>query len=194
LPLKITVNCLEGEILNASAATALCNKVSALLENQGAKVETNTVRTLGKKLTVQDNNGSNADKNSDLTVILSAQTLVINRNTWMWAISIPTFTLFPVAAEYVMQQQVEILDSTGFMITQDAFQARFIRYFGIGYWTTNKLLNLIARDPEDEISDQKIRDSFSRDFYGNLSQTLFNAKMRLEVLRMARAGTKESSR
>jgi hypothetical protein len=112
----------------------------------------------------------------------------------MWAISVPTFTLFPVAAEYVIEQQVEVRDATGFMITTDAFQARFIRYFGAGYWATNKLLNLLARSPEYEISDQKISSAFSRDFYGNLGQTLFNAKMRLEVLRMARAGTKENGR
>ena len=57
-----------------------------------------------------------------------------------------------------------------------------MRYFGGPYWLLNFILDRTVREEDEKVTNAVGRDA-SRDFYGQLSQIIFNARARLSVLR-----------
>jgi hypothetical protein len=179
--LRLFVNCHTSDYLDRTGAQILCRKVSTLLANQGAAVRTN--------IELGEDEGETADgvavtkDNADLTIDLNARLLHIERNAILWVISVCSLTLLPAISEYTFAQDVTIRDASGFLLASESLKARFVRHFGGGYWVLNWLLDKTVREESERLSGNAQSEEFSRDFYGQMSQMVFNARARLAVLR-----------
>jgi hypothetical protein len=78
---------------------------------------------------------------------------------------------------------VTIHDSSGFVLATDSMQGRFVRYSGAAIWFANWVLDLGFRSENEKLSGDSAARHFSNDFYGQLSQLVFNAHVRSVVLR-----------
>ena len=72
--------------------------------------------------------------------------------------------------DYTFAQDVTIRDENGFLLAKDTLTGRVMMRMGFF---------------------EEAKDDFTRDYYGQISQMTFNAKLRRQVLResQARAGT-----
>ena len=174
--LRLLVRCVPGDYIKARDAELLCRKVSSLFRNQGAQVETDVPREGRSSRSLEEG------AQPDLVIDLSSR--LLNRETpgALWALTVLSATLIPVSTEYSVAQDVTIRDASGFLLASDSLKARFIEYFGAGIWAVNALIDLARPDEEDLTGDAPARD-FSRDFYAQLSQLTFNARVRSDVLR-----------
>ena len=188
--MRLLVHCVPGDYLKASDADLLCRKVGALFRNQGAKVETN-LRRHGRS-----SRSPEAGAQPDLVVELSSRLLHKETSGPLWALTVLSLTLVPAFTEYSVAQDVSIRDASGFLLASDSLKARFIEYFGAGVWGVNWVLDTLVRPPEEELTGDAPARDFSRDFYAQLSQLAFNARVRSEVLRSfeppPRAGGEQS--
>jgi len=194
----LTVHCPPGDLVNPTEARALCRKVGILFENQGAKV---TTYTTDRRLDDDPLAGSLPDEGddqppehppTDLILELRGRQVHEATNQLSWVLFFGTFTLVPAVSEFTFAQDVVVRDHSGFLLASDSLQGRIVRYSGAGTWITNKLLDLTFRDKEDRIIGDKPHSDLTADFYGQLSQLLFNAKMQWQVLdRATPAGTTE---
>lgn len=186
--LRILVHCIPKDILEDQAAR-LCQRVGQLLENQGAEVE--TVATIGRiqdDASIEEGEGDEKPRTEvDLVVELRARHVHENTDTLMWTLSFLTLTLAPGISENSFVQEVMIRDGKGSPLVNGELRGRIVRYFGLGYWASNKLLDLIARDDDEELTAEQMRKSLSEDLYEQLSQMVFNANMRRRVLGAAEA-------
>src|SRR5205814_1612277 len=69
------------------------------------------------------------------------------------------------------------------LLLQDTLTARFIRYFGFGYWAIQGLIDLFVRPKGEGLVGNNHKNDFSRDFHGQMSQLAFHAVMREKILR-----------
>lgn len=175
--LNLLVRCVPGEHLDFSASQQLCRQVSTLFRNQGAEVEIEVPRD-GRSYPRDEE-----AKRPDLIMDLSARLLDEERSTLLSILSGLTFTLIPSVTDYSVAQDVTIRDSKGALLATDTLQARFVEYFGVGIWSVNWVLDLTVRPDDEEFTGDAPKKEFSRDFYGSLSQLLFNAHVRSVVLR-----------
>ncbi len=175
--LRLLVHCIPGDYLKASDADLLCRKVGALFRNQGAKVETN-LRRHGRSSRSREEGAE-----PDLVIELSSRLLHKESSGPLWALTVISLTLVPAVTEYSIAQDVSIRDASGFLLASDSLKARFIEYFGAGVWSVNWVLDTLVRPPEEELTGEAPARDFSRDFYAQLSQLAFNARVRSDVLR-----------
>ena len=159
--LKLRVACIEDAFVNASMAGRLCERVRAAFEGQGA--------TLLEE---------EAPGIEDYKITLRAKELYLFRNGWMWPVSIALLTLFPVEQEWAIEQDVSVARADGTPVARKTFQARFVWYWGAGYWALNKIFNWTVRSAAEKAGEDAVRRDFSRDFYGNLAQIVYNARAR----------------
>jgi hypothetical protein len=197
--LRLRVDCVIGDFLDRREAETLCRRVSALFTNQGAKVSTTfdldaaaPERAAGKSRAAAPPPAESAPAASvrpsyDLSVQLSTRLLHEETNQLLWVLSFMTFTLAPATAEYTFAQDVLVRDETGFLLASETLTARLVRHFGLGYWGLNRVLDWTREEPDRLFGDAGVR-RLSRDFYRQLSQLLFNARMRLDVLSASRGG------
>jgi|GEM_PF-6326158 len=157
--LTLRVACTESELVNASMADRLCERVRRTFEAQGAKI--------------LDDETSGAE---DYRITLAAKGLYLFRNQWMWPVSIVLFTLFPVEQEWAIEQNILVTRADGTPVARKTFQARFVWYWGAGYWALNKLFNVAVRSEGEKAGEAMVRRDFSRDYYGNLAQIVYNAR------------------
>lgn len=75
-----------------------------------------------------------------------------------------------------------IRDAEGFLLIADTLQARFIRYFGLGFWAVNGILDLVWREKGEGLTGNNHKRDFSKDFHGQMSQLAFHAQMRARIL------------
>lgn len=182
--LRLTVYCPPGDLLGPAEAASLCRMVGLLFENQGAQVTTSTRdRRLVDEEAQALGEGEAAAPRADLVLELRARQLSHRNDPLRWILCYGTLSLVPAVTETTFAQDVTIRDGSGFLLLSDTLKGRIVRRFGVGTWAGNKLLDLVWRDPEDEIvgSDKAGRD-LSADLYGQLSQLMFNAEMRWKVL------------
>jgi len=99
-----------------------------------------------------------------------------------WVLCWASATLIPALTEYTFAQDIKILDGDGFLLASDTLQARFVRYFGLAAWGFNGLADLLWRPDSEELTGKSMVRSFTRDYYGHLSQLAFHARMRSMVL------------
>ncbi len=176
--MHVLVRCLPGDYTQEGDAALLCRKVGALFRNQGARVDTDVPRN-GRSSWATEAGAPPPD----LIVDLSSRLLHKETSGPLWALTVLSFTLVPAYTEYSVAQDVTIRDASGFLLASDSLKARFIEYFGAGIWAVNWALDAVVRPPEEELSGEAPARDFSRDFYAQLSQLAFNARMRSEVLR-----------
>ncbi|HEX5751622.1 MAG TPA: hypothetical protein VFZ09_35700 [Archangium sp.] len=175
--MRLLVRCVPGDYLNASDTDLLCRKVGSLFRNQGARVETDVSRSGRPSRSFQDGTPP------DLVVDLTSRLLHKESSGVLWALTVISLTIVPAVTEYSVAQDVTIRDASGFVLASDSLKARFIEYFGAGVWGVNWVLDAVVRPPEEEITGEAASRDFSRDFYAQLSQLAFNARVRADVLR-----------
>ena len=98
------------------------------------------------------------------------------------ALCAASFTLVPAIEESTFAQDVVVRDSSGVALVSRSLEGRLVRRIGFGPWAGNKILDLLWRDDEEEVHGAAGRD-LSTDLYQQLSQLVFDARMRSEVLR-----------
>lgn len=177
---RLTVRCIPGDELSQPEAGVLCQRVGRLFENQGAQV-----RTLAstRAPTAEDTYGDGGDRPRpvELTLELRAREEYASGYPLSWLACIASFTIVPGVTETTFVQDVVIRDGSGFLLANDSLKGRLITRFGAGVWIGNKLLD-VTRKREDRITGDAFEEDLSGDLYGQLSQMVFNARMRATVL------------
>jgi hypothetical protein len=174
--LHMMVRCLPSEYTDSGDSEILCQNLRSLFANQGAEVE---VEVPESDLPRREEGATRPDLVMELT---SRQTHSEN-SALQWTLCYASFTLIPAVTEATFAQDVVLRDADGFLLGQESLQARMVRYFGLGYWAINGLMDLIVRPKEEQLTGSAAKNDFSRDFYGQLSQLVFHARMRQRVLR-----------
>ncbi len=172
---RIKVRCIPGDALDEDEAEKLCRHQRALFEAQGAEVDTVVPRE-GVELTEA------GAKPPDLTVDLKARLIHKDNSAALWVLSVATLTLVPAVVDMTFAQDVTIRDRDGFLLVADSLQARFVTQVGVLVGAANLLMDLLVRPPGQRLSTGAAQDDFSRDFYGQLSQLAFQARMRSWVM------------
>lgn len=175
--LRLLVRCVPGDYVDRAGATLLCRNVATMFRNQGAHVDVEVPRK-GREAAARD-----PEAKPDLVVDLKSRLLHQETNPPLLVLSVITFTLVPTINEYSFAQDVTIRDARGALLASDSLQGRFIRYGGFGVWAVNWVLDLAVRPEEEELAGDAAKRDFSRDYYGQLTQLAFNARMRQVVLR-----------
>lgn len=205
--LRLTVRCVPEDLLNAQEANALCSRVEALFENQGAEVITTTSAhgapddELAAAPPTADAAEAPADgatgpvpARTELTLELRARRLHQSHHPVSWVACIASFTVLAGITEHTFAQDVVIRDATGFPLVTESLEGRIVEQFGLGPWAGNVLLDLVARDEADDLAGDAFDRVVSADVYRQLSQMMFNAKMQWEVLQQTSPmRTKEAS-
>ncbi len=181
--LKLAIYCPAGGALNPSEAASLCRKVGMLFQNQGAEVTT-SIRDNRQRDDFAQTGEAVAEPAEELVLELRAREIHQSNDPLSWLLCMGTFTLVPAITEYSFAQDVIIRDAGGSVLLSDTLQGRIIRRFGAGAWAGNKVLDLVWRDPEDELIGEVAQRELSQDLYQQLSQLVFNATMRAGVLRL----------
>jgi hypothetical protein len=174
---RLLVRCVLGPYLAVDDAQRLCLKVRNLFAVQGAEVEL--------EIPGEETPGGSVEAafRPDLTLELRSRLMHEQNSSLLWILSAMTFTLVPTIAEVTFAQEVTIRDRTGFVLASDSLEGRFVRYFGLGVWGVNKTLDLLVREEDEELTGNVADQEFTQDFYRQLSQLAFDARMRSLVLR-----------
>jgi len=191
--LRLQINCVPNDFQDRTGAKLLCKKLETVFTNQGATVSTHALRGAPTE-TDDEEDDAEAKKPADLTMTLEAREIHRERNPILWVISFVTFTLLPAVTEYTFAQDISIRDASGFLLASETFQARIVRYFGAGAWVGNWILDKAVREESERLSGDAASRDFSHDFYGRLSQIVFNARMRRNVLLEAERAAAEPPR
>ena len=195
---RLTVYCAPGELLNSEEARVLCRRVGRLFENQGASVLTYTRNrrqveqareeeaALAAAEAEEGTDASGvstgtAEAATDLVLELRSRETHKATDPVSWILCAGSFTLVPAISESTFAIDVVIRDGTGFLLGQQTLQGRVVRYFGVGSWATNRIVDLLWREDEDELTGDAVNEDLSADLYRQLSQLVFNAKMQWQV-------------
>lgn len=174
---RLLVRCFPSEYVAKEHAELLCRNVRTLFTRQGAQVDTEVPQggvAFRDETTAASHN---------LVMNLSARLLQEDNSGLLWTLSILTGTLVPAITDSAFAQDVVIKDDHGVTLASETLQGRFVRYFGLGVWAVNGVLDLLVRSKEDKLTGDGAQQDFSRDFYAQLSQLAFHAHMRAWVLR-----------
>ena len=201
--LKINLNCVFSKEFSKSDSSFVCEKLQNSLVAQGAEVKIISDENDADKEEEKNEKSDNASKSDsdkknknnlaekladipqEYRIDVDSKEIFRDRNTWMWALAIPSFTFFPVKEEYVSRATLRIVNPKGFLLATDYLDARFIRYISIPYAGMNLLLNWLFRSPDEKVSAETLHLRLSEDFYGQLSQIILNAQKREQLWLMA---------
>lgn len=182
--LNLLVRCVpSGDGADQGESEELCQNMQQLYSNQGARVETEVPEEEGGGATKGGFEDWGEKAKPDLVIELRARRLHWENSPVLWALCYASLTLVPAITEATFAQDVSIRDADGFLLIQDTLQARFIRYFGLGFWAVNGLLDLLVRPKGQGLVGNNHKTDFSRDFHGQMSQLAFHARMRERVLK-----------
>jgi hypothetical protein len=197
---NLTVHCVPGDYVNRQQAGNLCQRVGTLFENQGATVlsvagegslnpaDIGLAPFRPEELLDDDpvEEEEEPEPLGDLTVELRGRQIHAARHPWSWLFCVASFTLLPGVTESTFAQDVLIRDANGFLLSSKTLKGRLVQRFGAGPWIGNAMLNL-SREKGNKIKRSAAEKDLSNDLYGQLSQSVFNAKIQWEVLQEARA-------
>lgn len=175
---RMLIRCHPGEVLRPGDAQKLCAKLAALFASQGAQVETAVPQRGGAALPELAGGAR-----PDLVMELRSRLLHEENPIFLWAVCVATCSVIPAYSELSFAQDVSIRDASGFELAADSLQARIVTYTGAGIWTVNRTLDLLLREERDELTGDAPKRDFSRDFYRQINQLAFNARVRAAVLR-----------
>jgi hypothetical protein len=192
---KLDIHCVPDGLLNGQEASALCQKVGLLFENQGALVRTHISEG---RFEDEDYEGgpdseegaevpADAEPPTALTLELRAREVHSSNDPLSWAFCLASLTIVPAITEATFVQDVVIRDGSGFLLVSDSLEGRLVRRFGAGPWVGNAIADL-WRAEEDKLSGERASRDLSDDLYLQLSQLAFNAKMHAEVLQSGLVG------
>lgn len=175
---RMLIRCFPGDGISPGNAQTVCTRLSSFFSNQGAEVDVVVPRPgFGSPP------GSGKEAKPDLVIELRYRKLHLENPPFMWVASVLTCTIIPSYREYSFAQDVSIRDADGFELASDSFEARFVMYAGAGIWAVNQTLDWVVRDKSEHMAgDASAKREFSRDFYRQLNQLAFNARVRAAVL------------
>ncbi len=174
--LRLMVRCLPSDYTDTGDSEVLCQNIRTLFANQGAEVE----------LEVPEGDLPTREEPAarpDLVLELTSRAVHSENSSLQWLLFYASATLIPAVTEETFAQEVVLRDADGFLLGSDSLQGRFIRYVGLGYWGINALIDLIVRPKDEQLTGNAAKADFSKDFYGQLSQLAFHARMKQKVLR-----------
>lgn len=187
--LRLLVRCVPAAGADQGESEELCQNLSTLYTNQGATVDVEIPDEAGgggvQRGEAQDDEEAGGPKlpgKPDLIVELKARRVHSEHSAVLWAVCIASLTLIPHITEATYAQDVVIRDAEGFLLIADTLQARFIRYFGLGFWAVNGILDLVWREKGEGLIGNNHKRDFSKDFHGQMSQLAFHAQMRARIL------------
>ena len=103
-----------------------------------------------------------------------------------------SFTIVPAVEEQSFALDLTIRDEQGFLLVEDSLKWRMIRRFGIGVYGGNAIKDWLTREEPDQFGSDGTRDvsvgrktagaEMSNDLYRQLTQLVYNARMRRSVL------------
>lgn len=175
---RMLIRCVPGDDLKPAEAQKLCTRLSALFSNQGAQVDIVVPRPGGGGIPEQV-----AGARPDLVIELTSRLLHQENPPFMWAACVMSCSIIPAYTEFSIAQDVSIRDADGFELASDSLQARFVEYTGAGIWAVNRSLDLLVREESEHLTGNAAAKDFSKDFYRQLNQLAFNARVRAAVLR-----------
>lgn len=190
--LSLHVYCVPGKALKPAQASVLCQRVAFLFENQGAAVETFVEDpALGSAM---GGAGVGAETSpADLVLALEVDAVQKSLHPVTAVLCYFSITIVPMVRETTFSQQVEVRDGSGFLLATDRYRGRLVERFGAGVWAGNWVLDRFVREPEERLTGEAASTDLSNDLYRQLSQLVFNARMRQEALQLqAPVRTRES--
>lgn len=176
--LSLDVTCLQGDSLERQDAERVCRHVRRLFADQGAVVRTST--KLGAGAFEKEARDPFATK---LKLDLQARHHRLEAPGWGWFVSLYTATLVPAVSEETFVQDVRVRDEAGFLLGAETWQGRFVEYWGLGYSALNYALDHTVRAKDEMVTDDNAQKDFSRDFDRQLTQLLYNARVRAELMK-----------
>lgn len=175
--LRVLVRCHAHERhLPAGDARKLCGRIARDLEAQGAETEWVVPSRRGVEEVPFGGEGA------DLTVVIESRIDHERDYALSACCSACTCTILPVVSEQSFSQRVAVYGRDRSVLTEDILRERFVEYFGCGVYSLNWLLDWLVRDEDSHLSGEAPRKRFAEDFYGQIRQLAFNARVRAEVL------------
>jgi hypothetical protein len=186
---RILLRCLPGEDLPPDYAEKVCRNLSQSLRNQGADTETIVPRALdeGQGRLAFDGVGA------DFTIEVGSKTEHHHDYPDMAVAAVLTLTAIPAIEEETYAQQITVRGKNQVVLASDTMRARFVTYTGCLVWSINWLLDLAVRDDDDDLTGDIGKQMFSRDFYRQVSQLAWNARVRSDVLGLTSPTVRQAS-
>ncbi len=176
--LRVLVRCnAHKEFLPVSKASLLCGKLAQDLEQQGATTE--WVVPYGASFVEPP---AFEGAGADLTIEIESK--IEHQYAYPLAVCLScyTCTTLPTIEEQTFSQRVVVIGRDRSVLAEELFRERFVQYGGWGVWSLNYLLDWLVRDESQALSGDAGKKDFTRDFYGQIRQLAFNARVRGEIL------------
>ena len=172
---KIRVTCIANEYVTASEARKVCRNVARMLRNQGAETAVFVPRNRGRTSRVRKSS-------ADLEIEIRSRIHRSHFDNIAAAFSCCTCALTPTRMEQAYIHSVRVRGRNGVVLSENRMQSRFVQYTGCGVAGINALLDLFFRQEHEKLGGDVAQRDFSNDFYRQIAQQTFNAKMRSDVL------------
>jgi hypothetical protein len=170
--LTLLVRCHESP---EAQADLLCKKLRTVFNNQGATVGVEVVRPKTVPL--------DRPARPDLIIDIKSRKLAEENSFLLWLMFVASLTLSPAVTDATWAQDITIRDNEGFLLSQETWQSRFVRYTGLGAVLVTAIGDWLIRPKSEQLGGNVAAEEFSKDFYAQLSQLAFNARMRQTLTR-----------
>jgi len=183
--MRLHVYCVPGKGLKPAQASILCQRMAVLFENQGASVQTFIEDpALGGADAGLAPGTDETARAADLVLELEVEAVLKRSHPITYAMCWFSFSIVPMVRETTFTQRVVVRDASGFLLASDRYRGRLVERFGAGVWTGNWILDKFTREPEDRLTGEAASNDLSADLYGQLTQLVFNARLRREALQL----------
>ena len=168
----------DDKYLPPGDAERVCRQLSTALRRQGADTETTVPRGRDDSGPAQAFDGQGAD----LTVDIRSRTEHAYDYPLLAWPAVLTCTTIPVIEEETYAQDIEVRGRSMTVLASQTLRARFVTYTGWAVWSFNQLADFFFRDDQNDLSGDIGKKEFSSDFYRQISQLTFNARVRSDLL------------
>jgi hypothetical protein len=168
----------DDKYLPPGDAERVCRQLSTALRRQGAETETSVPRGRDESGPAQAFDGQGAD----LTVDVRSRTEHAYDYPILAYPAVLTCTTIPLIEEETYAQDIEVRGRSMTVLASQTLRARFVTYTGWAVWSFNQLADFFFRDDQNDISGDIGKKEFSADFYRQISQLTFNARVRSDLL------------
>jgi hypothetical protein len=175
---RILLRCMPSDDLPPGDAEKVCRNLSQSLRAQGADTETIVPRALddGQGRLAFDGVGA------DFTIEVASKTEHAYDYPAMAIAAGLTLTAVPAIEEETYAQTITVRGKNQVILASDTFRARFVTYTGCLVWSINALVDWLFRDDDNDLTGDVANVTFSKDFYRQVSQLAWNARVRSDVL------------
>ena len=185
----LRLRCAPSSYLTVGESAVLCRKLTSLFETQGARVR--NLNDLGgleddeeeEALLAEDGPPREAGE-EPIELEVEVKSRLVNRDLSRLFLSIASFTAVPMIREETFAQDITVRGRDGFLLLQESLQGRIVARGGVGIWAGNGIVQLFRSRKEREA--RKFKEALSADLYGRMSQVVFDARIRAEVLQTPR--------